>query len=178
MKKLVTSIAITLSLLGCASSSHKSIEPISDFVLSDYLGKWYEIARIDHGFQKNIVNGTAQYRLREDGLVEVINQGFNENNKEWEKAIGVAKLKGESNIAHLRVSFFWPIYGDYKVFYLESDYSVALVTGSTSEYYWLLSRTPTLPREDIVRYMHIAKDAGIDVSKVIFTGKGMAKGSM
>ncbi|GAD74559.1 hypothetical protein VAZ01S_012_00390 [Vibrio azureus NBRC 104587] len=147
--------------------SYNVVEPVTSFDVNQYLGSWYEIARIDSIFEQGLSKGRAFYTLKDDGMVEVTNKGWNDATNQWQEAKGTAYLAGEPNVGYLRVAFFWPFYGDYRIFHLEPDYSVALVSGSTTDYFWLLSRTPTLSQERIEYYLDLAEQNGIKRSSIV-----------
>ena len=163
--KMLTVSAI--ALVGCVGKPNQ-VEPVTEFNLNNYLGTWYEIARLDHSFERGLNNVSATYSLHDDGSVRVTNRGWREEDKEWSEAVGKAKFVESRDIAHLKVSFFDPFYSSYVIFYLESDYSTALVSGYNTSYFWILSRTPVLSQEKIDKYVNIAKAAGFDTSALIF----------
>ncbi|MFC0119757.1 lipocalin family protein [Pseudoalteromonas xiamenensis] len=162
-------IALSLTLLTACTSIPEGIEPISGFELNRYMGKWYEIARIDNEFEVGLDNVTAEYSLKQDGSVEVINRGLDVDNEQLKQAFGVAKFVGDPNLAHLKVSFFGPFYASYIVFGLDkADYQYAYVSGYNKDYLWLLSRTPTLNKSQIDHFKKQAERFGFDVSKLVF----------
>lgn len=145
MRYLVCIICLWLS--SCSNTLTQlpeGIQPVSTFSLDRYLGTWYEIARLDHSFERNLSHVTAQYELNSDGSVKVTNRGYHTTKQSWKTAIGKAMFVGEPFIGHLKVSFFGPFYASYVVFQLDPDYQTALVTSHDSSYVWLLSRTPAL----------------------------------
>ena len=105
--------------------------------IKKYLGTWYEIARFDFRFEKNMNNVSAQYSLNEKGNVAVLNSGYNYKKEEWKKANGVAKFRGEKDVAELKVSFFGPFYSGYNVVALDENYQYALVAGKNLDYLWI-----------------------------------------
>lgn len=159
-------VALT-TLIGCTGIPAK-VEPVQSFNLQRYLGTWYEIARLDHSFERGLNRVSATYSLNPDGSVKVINRGWNEELQEWEEAEGKAKFVDTPDIGHLKVSFFGPFYGSYVVFYLEPDYSTALVSGYNTDYLWILSRNSVIAEEKLEYYIDIAAKAGFDTSKLIF----------
>lgn len=170
VKAIVTKsiIAITtLLVVGCTGVPDK-VTPVSEFQLQPYLGKWYEIARLDHSFERNLSNVTANYTLNDDGSVKVINRGWNTVENRWSEAEGKAKFVDQDNVGYLKVSFFGPFYGSYIVYYLEPDYSVSLVSGPNHDYFWILSRTPTLSQHKVDQYVAIANGAGFNTDNLIF----------
>ncbi|WP_222536948.1 lipocalin family protein [Pedobacter polysacchareus] len=160
-------IAAILTLSSCASIP-KNAKPVADFHVQRYLGTWYEIARFDFRFEKNLDNTTAQYSLAENGNVKVLNSGYNYKTKEWKSAIGIAKFRGDENIAALKVSFFGPFYSGYNVIAIGSNYEYALIAGKSLDYLWILSRKKSIPDEVKSNYIKMAKDLGYDTSKLIW----------
>ena len=161
-------LILTLFMLAGCTGKPDNIEPVTHFDVNRYLGTWYEIARLDHSFERGLSNIQATYRLSSDGTVSVVNRGWNPQAKQWAQAVGVAKFVSSSDVGHLKVSFFGPFYGSYVVFYLAPDYSMALVTSYNQDYFWLLSRTPTLTAQQKKIAMEQATKAGFDISKFIY----------
>jgi len=143
-------------------------KPITSFQKEKYLGKWYEIARLDFKFEKDLNNTTANYSVNEDGSIRVQNRGFNYKTKEWKEAIGKAKFREDDTIAKLKVSFFAPFYGSYNVIALDEDYKYALICGKNLDYLWILSREKTIPEEIKQSYLKIASDLGYNVNDLIW----------
>jgi apolipoprotein D and lipocalin family protein len=127
--------------MGCTGIP-EGIEPVTDFDQERYLGTWYEIARLDHSFERGLSEVTATYRANPDGSIAVLNRGFDQEEARWREAEGVARFVDSSTVAHLKVSFFGPFYGSYIVFELGENYEHAFVSGFNREYLWLLSRSP------------------------------------
>ncbi|MFC1233692.1 lipocalin family protein [Vibrio sp. F74] len=167
LKNLTILIICILTLTGCTGKPN-DIEPVANFALDNYLGKWYELARLDHSFERGLNNVSATYSVNDDGSVRVINRGWKKEDKEWSEAEGKAKFVTTPDIAHLKVSFFGPFYGSYIVFYIEPDYSTALISGYNTDYFWILSRTPTIAQDKMDKYIMIAKAAGFNTSELIF----------
>ena len=141
---------------------------VKPFDKERYLGKWYEIARIDFKYEKDLNNTTAEYSLNEDGSIKVDNHGYNTKKKKWEQAIGKAKFVGDENIAMLKVSFFGPFYSGYNVIALDPDYKYALVAGESLKYLWILSRGTTVPEEIKNKYLTIAEGVGYDTNSLLW----------
>ena len=138
-------IAASLSLCGCTGIP-KGIEPVDDFELESYLGTWYEIARLDHRFERGLSNVTATYILRDDGGADVVNRGYRAAGGEWDSAKGKAYFIGDSDIGRLKVSFFGPFYGAYNIIELDrQNYEYSMVAGPNRSYLWILAREPSLP---------------------------------
>jgi apolipoprotein D and lipocalin family protein len=160
--------ALCVSLVGCFGIPDNAAA-ISNFELERYLGKWYEVARLDHVFERGLSNVEAQYSLRDDGGVRVINKGYDENKGEWEVTEGRAYLVGESNVGRLKVSFFWPFYGAYNIVELDPDgYQYALVVGANPSYLWILARQPELDQAILARLVANVANMGIATDKLIF----------
>lgn len=143
MSRVFASVA-ALSALAFWTSPPKGVEPITNFDVNRYLGTWYEIARLDHRFERNLDFVTAEYSLRSDGRIKVVNQGYDKRNARWKSAEGKARFNGEKNVGSLGVSFFGPFYGGYFIFDLDPDYQHVLICGPSKNYLWILSRTPTM----------------------------------
>jgi len=170
MKRLLTIAALVASglLPGCAQAP-KGVTIVSDFDLNRYLGTWYEIARLDHFFERGLVNVTAEYSLRDDGGVKVVNRGFDPKKAEWREAVGKAYLADKRSVGRLKVSFFWPFYAPYNIIALDREgYTYAMVCSGNTSYLWILSRTPTLESAIRDRLIAGAKDWGFDTNDLIF----------
>jgi len=159
---------LTASLLAACVQVPENVTPVSDFQLERYLGTWYEIARLDHSFERGLSQVTAQYSVREDGGVKVLNRGYSEKDQAWDDAEGKAYFVQDSNIGFLKVSFFGPFYGSYIVTELDKDaYRYALISGPDYSYLWILSRTPQLDSATLQRLISKAETLGFDTSKLI-----------
>ncbi len=163
----VCSLAVIYFLTSGKNKPSKA-HPVTDFDLTKYLGKWYEIARFDYRFEKHLNNTTAQYNLNEDGTVKVINRGYNFKKKKWQVAEGKAKFLSDPNIAELEVSFFGPFYSGYNVVAIEGNYKYALVAGKNLDYVWILSRETSIPAGTKEKFLSIAQDIGYDTSKFVW----------
>lgn len=144
------------------------IEAVKLFELERYLGKWYEIARLDHGFERGLSQVTAEYAAREQGGISVINRGYSAAEGKWEQVEGKAFLVNDDNSAHLKVSFFGPFYASYVVFELDKDYQYAFVTGPSRDYLWLLAREPQVSDKVRKRFIELARDKGFELDELIF----------
>lgn len=169
MNKLLFSISLLMILAGCSGKVDPRFVPVQDFDLSRYLGTWYEIARLDHSFERGLVKVTAEYSMRDDGKVRVLNRGYNLGKNEWKKAEGKAKFKGDRETGWLKVSFFGPFYADYIVLDLDREgYSYALVSGPNTSYLWILSRTPELGEGIVEKLKERAESVGFNTGDLIF----------
>jgi apolipoprotein D and lipocalin family protein len=167
VSKLLLVLAAML-LTGCLGMP-QSVTPVQGFDADRYLGKWYEIARLDHSFEEGLDRVTAEYSLREDGGLTVTNRGFFTSENEWQEAQGKAFFVNGSDEGYLKVSFFGPFYGSYIVFELDKkDYQYAFVSGPDTSYLWLLARTPKVEPALIERFVAEASRRGFDTSKLIF----------
>ncbi len=165
MKKLF--IPLILLLTGCVGIP-ENVKPVENFKLERYLGKWYEIARLDHSFERGLSQVTADYSLRDDGGLKVINRGYSANENKWKEAEGKAYFVRGADQGYLKVSFFGPFYGSYIVFELDhKNYQYSLVSGPDKSYLWILARKPQIDAN--VKNVLIAKAAalGFDMSKLI-----------
>lgn len=172
--RLITIILFSLAMTACTGTP-EGVEPVSGFKLDNYLGKWYEIARLDHSFERGLTAVTADYSLRDDGHVKVINRGYNQEENQWEEAEGKAKFVKDTDIAQLKVSFFGPFYGSYIVFGLDKrDYQYAFVAGPNHSYLWLLARTPQVDDEIVDRFINAASQRGFNTDKLIFVEQDQA----
>lgn len=161
-------ILICLAVVGCAGTP-EGVEPIQGFQVERYLGRWYEIARLDHRFERGLSNVTATYRPRDDDGIDVLNRGFDRKSGEWQEAVGRAYFVGDQDMGHLKVSFFGPFYGGYNIVALERDeYSYALVCGPNRSYLWILARQPKLDRAIVDTLVGKAKELGFDTDALIF----------
>jgi len=141
---------------------------VKELDVDRYLGKWYEIARFDHSFERGLVGVSATYSYREDGKIKVVNAGFKETLQgERSEATGKAKIPDQNVPAKLKVSFFWFFYGDYFVLDLDNDYQWAVVGSSTDKYLWILSRTPQMDDDLYAELLDGLTARGYDVSKLI-----------
>lgn len=154
--------------LNSCASIPKNTKAVENFNVDKYLGTWYEIARLDFSFEKDLNNVSAQYKLNEKGNIIVLNSGFNYVKKTWEKADGLAKFRGHKNIGALKVSFFGPFYSGYNVIALDQNYQYALVAGKNLNYLWILSRTKSIPEDIRSDYLKIAQQIGYDTSKLVW----------
>lgn len=154
-------------LYSCATIP-KGATAVKPFNKEKYLGKWYEIARLDFKFERNLNNTTAHYSIRKDGKIKVDNKGFNTKTKKWEQAIGKAKFVENEKIAKLKVSFFGPFYSGYNVVAIDTDYKYALIFGKNLKYMWILSRETTIPENIKNNYLQIAKDIGYNTNELIW----------
>ncbi|RZR43333.1 lipocalin family protein [Vibrio vulnificus] len=167
MRKILL-LALSMTLTGCLGMP-ETVKPVDEFNLQNYLGKWYEIARLDHSFEEGLTQVTAEYTLKDDGGVAVLNKGFLADENQWKEAEGKAYFVNGDSEGYLKVSFFGPFYGSYVVFALDkTDYQYAFVSGPKTDYLWLLARTPTVDQSLIDTFVSMAKERGFDTERLIF----------
>ena len=147
------------------------VKPVEDFELERYLGKWYEIARLDHSFERGLTRVTAEYSLRDDGGIKVVNKGYSIRKNEWKQAEGKAYPVQRKEKGYFKVSFFGPFYGSYIIFELDHEkYQYALVCGPNKSYLWVLSRTPEMDKRTLDILLAKAASLGFDIDALIFPG--------
>ena len=160
-------IVCAFILSGCLGMP-ESVKPVSGFELNNYLGKWYEIARLDHSFERGLSQVTAEYSIRNDGGVSVLNRGFSDIENEWKEAEGKAYFVNGDTEGYLKVSFFGPFYGSYVVFELDREnYEYAFVSGPNTDYLWLLARTPSVEPEIMGKFIKMSAERGFDTNSLI-----------
>lgn len=173
MKKsvfIITALAASALLLLTSSFKvkNKNIDVVKPFDQKKYLGKWYEIARLDYSWERNLDNVTATYSLREDGKIKVDNRGYDTTKNKWKESIGKARPTGEANEGRLEVSFFGPFYAEYNVVAIDDLYEYALVAGENTKYLWILSRHKTVPDDIINQYLEKARSLGYKTEDLIW----------
>jgi apolipoprotein D and lipocalin family protein len=168
MKNILIFSITFLIFISCAKIP-ENVKAVSDFKLDKYLGKWYEIARLDHSFERGLTRVTAEYTLQNNGSVSVLNRGYSVKDNKWKEAKGKAYFVKSSDKGYLKVSFFGPFYGSYIVFELDHiNYQYSMVCGPDKSYLWILARTPGLKKD--IKDMLISKAAllDFDTNKLIF----------
>lgn len=171
MRLLPVLTVVIASLLNVACSNPvppAGVSVVSPFESQRFLGTWYEIARMDHQFERSLEKVTVSYSAMDDGGIRVINRGYNPDRQMWQQSVGQAYFTGASNRAAMKVSFIGPFYGGYNVIALDREYRHALVCGPDRNYLWLLSRTPTISTEMKQQMLDIATRQGFDVTKLIW----------
>lgn len=169
MKKIVLVLGVlAIGLAGCVKLPD-NVEPVTGFEPSRYLGTWYEIARLDHSFEEGLSKVTAEYSLREDGGIKVLNKGYSEGKGEWQEAEGKAYFVEDEHTGYLKVSFFGPFYGAYGIFGLDKDsYQYSWVSGPNTDYLWLLAREPKVAEEHKQAFVERAAALGFDTEALIW----------
>lgn len=156
-----------LMLSGCASIPDGP-DPVTGFEVERYMGKWYEIDRIDNRYETGLSNVTAEYRMLSDGKIEVVNRGFHRRQNTWSVAKSVAWFEGSKDVGRLRISYGAPFPGTYRVLVVDSHYRYALVAGSDSDDLWVLSREPQLDKSIRDSLAAKAKEWGLPSDGLIY----------
>ena len=166
LKKIVFCL---IPLLSACTGIPQGVKPVTGFELDRYLGTWYEIARLDHSFERGLTDVTAEYSLRDDGGVRVINSGYSADDKQRKSAEGKAYFIQSSAIGRLKVSFFGPFYGAYNIIALDKkDYRYVMIAGNTLDYLWILARHPILEKEILQSLIKRAKILGFPTQDLIY----------
>lgn len=170
MRNMICTL-VSLLLAGCHGYP-AGVTPVKDFDIQRYLGKWYEIARLDHSFERGLEQVTANYTIEDNGKVTVVNRGFSTSKSEWKEAIGKAYFVRETDEGYLKVSFFGPFYSSYVIFGLDREsYQYAFITGPSESYLWLLARSPSVESDVLDLFVETAQRAGFDTEKLIFVAQ-------
>lgn len=158
-----------LLLASCASTlPPPGVTAVTPFDVQRYAGRWYELARLDHSFERGMTDVSATYTIQEDGSVRVVNRGYTPATGHWREAVGKALFTQAPNIGSLKVSFFGPFYGGYHVAALDPDYRWALVLGPDTSYAWILARSKQLSAPEREAIVAQAQALGIDTSALIW----------
>lgn len=165
--QILTLMVLTVLLTGCTSLP-SGVKPVSNFKLNQYLGTWYEIARVDNSFERGLTKVTATYSLLDDGGVKVLNRGYNAKTDSWKQAEGRAYFVDSDKVGHLKVSFFGPFYSSYVVMDTDENHQqFAVVSGYNKDYLWLLSRTPQVSQQVMDEFIALAKNKGFNMDELI-----------
>ncbi len=166
--RLIPVLVFGLGLNACTGLP-KDVNPVQGFELNKYLGKWYEIARLDHSFERGLDKVSAEYSMREDGGVRVINRGYSIEDNDWQEAEGKAYFVRSNTEGYFKVSFFGPFYGSYIIFDLDKEnYQYSFVSGNSTSYLWLLARTPEVDKTVLEQFISKAEQLGFETDKLIF----------
>jgi len=166
MKRLII-LSFFLLLSGCVGIPD-NVEPVRNFDVNRYLGTWYEIARLDHSFERGLEKVTAGYSLREDGGIRVVNRGYDPASLRWKESVGKAYFVGDSHTGRLKVSFFGPFYGAYNIILLDTNYSYSVVCGPDRNYLWILAREPRMEEPLLSALLKKVNTLGFDTERLIF----------
>ena len=169
-------LACSLLLCACSSLPPPGMTPVGGFDLQRYSGKWYEIARLDHRFERGLSDVSATYAVQADGSVAVVNRGHDDAAGRWKQAQGRALFNGDRRIASLKVSFFGPFYGGYHVVALDPDYRWSMVAGNDRSDLWILARDKRLPDEVWANLLAQARQLGFDTGKLVRVSQARSDG--
>jgi apolipoprotein D and lipocalin family protein len=162
-------LLLICSLLTACTGIPEGVKVIDGFELNRYLGTWYEIARLDHSFERGLSDIRAEYSLNTDGTVKVLNTGFDSEQGERQTAIGRAHFVGSADIGSLEVSFFGPFYGAYNIIALDKKtYRYAMIAGPNRDYLWILARTPSLDKATLHELVAQAAELGFATEQLIY----------
>lgn len=169
IRSALLALLAALTFAGCSTAPPEGVQPVQAFDIQRYLGKWYEIARLDHSFERGMSDVNATYALQDDGSVKVVNRGYDTGRGAWKEAVGRALFLGDAQTASLKVSFFGPFYGGYHVIALDrEDYRWSLVAGPSRDYLWILAREKTLPPAIRQQLVGEAKRLGFPTEQLIW----------
>ncbi len=170
-------LTFLLGTSGCSTAPPEGVTAVTPFDVRRYEGRWYEIARLDHSFERGLTDVRATYRLQTDGSVEVVNRGYDPKKGAWREAVGRALFTGDPNRGSLKVSFFGPFYGGYHVVALDQQqYAWSLVIGPNRDYLWILAREKQLPEDVRARLLEEARRLGVDVGQLIWVEHSRSDG--
>lgn len=161
-------IILMMGVFGCTGIP-EGVKPVSGFELNRYLGTWHEVARLDHSFERGLTNVTAEYSLRDDGGVKVLNSGFNSQENKRNQAEGKAYFLETPDVGRLKVSFFGPFYGAYNIVALDkANYQYVMIAGPDTDYLWILARQPTLDVQVLKNLVQQAQSLGFPTEDLIY----------
>jgi apolipoprotein D and lipocalin family protein len=172
-KIIIIAFMVAAVIAGCTAIP-EDLKPVTGFEIERYLGKWYEIARLDHSFERHLNNVSATYTRKENGEIRVLNKGFNFKTGQWKQIEGHARFLKEENVGSLKVSFFGPFYGGYHVIALDrQNYTYSMITGPSRSYLWILSRSKTIDDSTYADLISKANAWGFDTKKMILVEQNL-----
>ena len=162
-------VLLTVAFQSGCTGIPDGVQAVTGFELDRYLGTWYEVARLDHSFERGMSNVTANYGMRDDGGVRVVNRGYITAKGEWDEAAGKAYFIGDADVGRLKVSFFGPFYGGYNIIELDKDqYQYALIAGPDRGYLWILARSPILEQSILSTLVNKARELNFPTDELIY----------
>lgn len=170
MRKTIAIVALLFAFTMNGNTQEKMIDKtvVKELDLERYLGTWYEIARFDHKFERGLVGVTANYSLRKDGKIKVLNSGYKQSlDGIRSEAVGKAKIPNKNEPSKLKVSFFLFFYGDYFVMELDENYKYAVIGSKSDNFLWILSRTPQMDEKLYNELLDGLRTRGYDLSGLI-----------
>jgi apolipoprotein D and lipocalin family protein len=171
MRILLLLLPAALLLFSCGTPKElrtDNIPSVKELDLEKYAGTWFEIIRLDHSFERGLQNVTATYIPKEDGKIKVINKGYHTEDEEWREAEGKAYVPDDNKPGELKVSFFLWFYADYKVIKLDEDYQWAMVTSTSKEYLWILSRQAEMDSKTLDQLLEYARKENFPLEKIVY----------
>lgn len=166
--RTLAALLLTGALAACSSSPPDGLTVVEGFDINRYTGRWYEIARLDHRFERGLSNVTADYELQDDNSVRVLNRGYHDEEQQWDETEGRAKFVGDPDQGSLKVSFFGPFYGGYHIIALDQEnYQWAMISGPTRDYLWILAREPVLDATVYDALLAQARTSGFPMEELI-----------
>lgn len=166
-KTFLIAIVLIFTLVSCKKNDFP-LSTVENVDINRYLGTWYEVARFEHFFEKDCKNVTANYSLRDDGQIDVLNKCVKIDDEKLKEANGIAYATDDS-FSKLKVSFFRPFYGDYQIIMLGEQYDYAVIGTPSREYFWILSRTKTISEELKSKIIEKMKQEKFDPKLIIWT---------
>lgn len=167
--RILIGLGLALLLLTGCLGMPQGVKPVEGVDFQRYLGRWYEIARLDHSFERGLSRVTADYSLRSDGGIRVLNRGYSTRDGVWKEAEGRAAPVGSPGQGHLKVSFFGPFYSSYVIMALDPrGYEYAMVCGYSHSYLWILARSPVIDPAIVENLVRTAGNAGFPVQDLIY----------
>jgi len=177
MRSMIGMPIVIIAMLVSCTAIPEGLKPIEGFNIESYLGKWYEIARLDHKFERNLSNVSATYAVNDSGQITVVNRGYKVKTGEWKSIQGVARPIGSEKTGSLKVSFFGPFYGGYHIIDLDrQNYNYAMVVGPSRSYFWILSRNKDIDETLYNELVTKAAANGIDTKKLIRVEQNLPEG--
>jgi len=173
-QRVSTVLTALCALVAGCTGLPEGLKPVGEFDGDRYLGRWYEIARLDHRFERGLADVSAEYARRTDGRIDVVNRGYDSKAGRWKEAHGVARFAGASNVGSLEVSFFGPFWGGYNILVLDPGYRHAMVAGPNRDYLWILAREPRLDATTLATLVDQAREWGFDTAALIYVTHGVA----
>jgi len=168
MKKITIILLLLFVSAGC-SSIPSGVQAVRDFDINRYQGRWYEIARLDHSFERGLSNVSANYNLSKNGGIDVLNKGFDRQSSRWKQIKGRAYFVKDRTVGRLKVTFFWPFYGGYNIIALDKEnYSYAMICGPNRSYLWILARQKTFSNPVMDNLLKTAENLGFKTDNLIF----------
>ncbi len=167
--KSILALIAVISIVGGCTGVPQGLKPVTEFDPDRYLGKWYEIARLDHSFERGLSNVSATYSRKAEGAIAVVNRGYEDKKGKWKEIEGKAKILENPDVGSLKVSFFGPFYSGYHIIVLDKqNYSYALVAGYSRDYLWILSRQKTLEKSVLAGLVSKARQWGFETDRLIY----------